>query len=152
MWTDLVQMLERSVLIWLKCRESVGVVLGFFFKAKWYHQKGGRLCVCVIYMQQKPWRRRRVFRGLAWRFTPAVFVVWLVMAFTTARTESSSRWGTQLSHHNSAVVCNKASLDRKRKDNVFGIFFFFSILTKLLGCRSHQYHCKAHLFYMLPQL
>lgn len=97
-----------------------------------YHQKGGRLCVCVIYMQQKPWHGRRVFRGLAWRFTPAVFVVWLVMAFTTARTESSSRWGTQSSHHNSAVVCNKASLERKRKDNVFGIFFSFSILTKWL--------------------
>lgn len=100
-------------------------------------RKGGDF-VFVIYMQQKPWRGRCVFRGLAWRFTPAVFVVWLVMAFTTARTESSSRWGTQSSHHNSAVVCNKASLKKKRKDNVFGKFlFFFSILTKLLGCRSH---------------
>lgn len=52
------------------------------------------VCVCVAHttLASLFWLWLcHVFRELVWRFTLAVFVVWLVMAFITVRMVSSSR-------------------------------------------------------------
>lgn len=123
---DVFEIAFGSVFGWRTTKDELFQLL--FFKCS--------CCVCVTYVEQ-PWC---VFRGLAWRFTPGVFAVWLATASTTARTESWSRWQTQSTHHNPATRLSQHHFNEKKWLCDLELICF-SVLLKAVG------HFKIISFY-----